>query len=103
KLESLPKHHPVKTCLHDLHIILWWQPVNFPAPPVERGHEQSGQKEASHPGWQTCHVPMANKSTLSDIRAYTHNIIFHTSSRILFPVIFRNQLLSACYGYLRTL
>jgi hypothetical protein len=33
----------------------------------------AGQKEASHPGWQACHVPLANKSTLSDISAYTHN------------------------------
>lgn len=32
------------TPVHGLHIIPWWQPVNFPAPPVERGHEQSGQK-----------------------------------------------------------
>lgn len=30
----------MKTCLHGLHIIPLWQPVNFPAPPVERGHAQ---------------------------------------------------------------
>ena len=72
---------------------LIWTPSATPA----------GQKEASHPGWQECHVPLANKRTLSDISAYTHNIIYRTSCRILFPVIFRNQLLSACHGYLRTL
>lgn len=30
----------MKTCLHGLNIIPLWQPVNFPAPPVERGHAQ---------------------------------------------------------------
>ncbi|KGM66358.1 hypothetical protein EL77_0759 [Escherichia coli] len=34
----------MKTCLHGLHVIPWWQPVNFPAPPVEKGHKQSEQK-----------------------------------------------------------
>lgn len=52
---------------------LIWTPSATPA----------GQKEASHPGWQECHVPLANKRTLSDISAYTHNIIFRTSFRIL--------------------
>nr|AEX01113.1 hypothetical protein pSal8934a120 [Salmonella enterica subsp. enterica serovar Typhimurium]AFN88320.1 hypothetical protein EC25_Plm00010 [Escherichia coli]ALT06192.1 hypothetical protein [Escherichia coli]CDW92056.1 hypothetical protein [Escherichia coli] len=29
------------TPVHGLHIIPWWQPVNFPAPPVDRRYDQS--------------------------------------------------------------
>lgn len=50
---ALRKNTPV----HGLHIIPWWQPVNFPAPPVERGHAQSGQKTTrdTYNNGLTCH------------------------------------------------
>ncbi|ENB01018.1 hypothetical protein EC2864350_5198, partial [Escherichia coli 2864350] len=43
--------------MHGLHIIPWWQPVNFPAPPVERGHAQSEQKTTrdTYNNGLTCH------------------------------------------------
>ncbi len=47
----------IKTCRRGLHVIPWWQPVNFPAPPVERGHAQSGQKNTrdTYNNGLTCH------------------------------------------------